>query len=397
MENNHASIWTVGSGKGGVGKSACVALLAQTLARDLNVIAVDLDLSGSDLHGLLGVRHPKNNLMTFLTGQTDTLLDCVVDTEVSNVQLISCGSSSVSGIAFSIADKARLVAALESLNADVVLCDLGAGSHLDYVDFMCVAERQIMVTTGDPTSIQNTYAFIKACTLRFIELQLSAEPHLHSKYLEIMKPDSRSTITGIERIFSGLGTHHSAAVGKIKNSLQSYCFYVLPNQVFPSDQRRIQHSLGIVCRQYLGCDLIGLPVLVADAGLAANIRQMISPISVGVGATFTQTLNKIVDVLIAASPQERRSLRRSMSRLSSSFAWLNSSPESAHGDLGPINTLEDVLDRIPSAASADKHKHNETLDASPPVVDDILDEEPKTLRPSMNRITLFQIRRSRTN
>ena len=46
-----------GSGGKGVGKSVVAALLCEALAqRELRVVAVDLDLAGCNLHGLLGYR-----------------------------------------------------------------------------------------------------------------------------------------------------------------------------------------------------------------------------------------------------------------------------------------------------------------------------------------------------
>ena len=59
MDPKRTPIWSIAGGKGGVGKSVLVALLCEALAkRELRVVALDLDLAGCNLHGLLGVPYP---------------------------------------------------------------------------------------------------------------------------------------------------------------------------------------------------------------------------------------------------------------------------------------------------------------------------------------------------
>src|SRR5690606_3441331 len=67
-------IWAVGGGKGGVGKSLISSSLATSLTRQGNqVIAVDLDLGGANLHTTLGVDLPRQGLSDFLSGRTRDL------------------------------------------------------------------------------------------------------------------------------------------------------------------------------------------------------------------------------------------------------------------------------------------------------------------------------------
>ena len=69
-----ATIISVASGKGGVGKSIVSGNLGLVLAKmGKRVVLVDLDVGGADLHILFGLLYPSTTLSDFLTRRIDTL------------------------------------------------------------------------------------------------------------------------------------------------------------------------------------------------------------------------------------------------------------------------------------------------------------------------------------
>ena len=63
---NNMKLWSIGGGKGGIGKSLVTLGLGVSLARQgKQVILIDLDLGAANLHTLMGVRHPMSAWSTF--------------------------------------------------------------------------------------------------------------------------------------------------------------------------------------------------------------------------------------------------------------------------------------------------------------------------------------------
>ena len=89
----------VASGKGGVGKSLISANLSIALGQaGKRVVLADLDLGGSNLHTMLGLRSVRAGIGTFLTDKGASFDDIVVPTEYDNVRFIP-GDAEIPGIA----------------------------------------------------------------------------------------------------------------------------------------------------------------------------------------------------------------------------------------------------------------------------------------------------------
>ena len=69
-----ATIISIASGKGGVGKSIVAGNLGLVLARmGKRVVLVDLDVGGADLHIMFGLLYPPVTLTDFLVRRVESL------------------------------------------------------------------------------------------------------------------------------------------------------------------------------------------------------------------------------------------------------------------------------------------------------------------------------------
>ncbi len=136
----------VASGKGGVGKSLLSANLSIALGQaGKKVILADIDLGASNLHLVLGHQAPKNGLGTFLTGAS-SFEDIIAKTDYENVSFIP-GDSEIPGItSIKTSQKRLLINKLIQSEADYVILDLGAGTHLNILDFFLLSPRGIIIT-----------------------------------------------------------------------------------------------------------------------------------------------------------------------------------------------------------------------------------------------------------
>ncbi len=165
-----AVIYAIGGGKGGSGKSFLAANLGVMFARaGHHTVLVDLDLGGSNLHSLLGIRHVKRGLNSYLGRSVNDLSETAAATEIPNLQLISSMDCSLEIGNLFYAQKVKIINAIRRLPYDVVFLDLGAGTTYNVLDFFLTAHHGVFVFTPEPTSIQNAVQFIKAIYLRRVK------------------------------------------------------------------------------------------------------------------------------------------------------------------------------------------------------------------------------------
>ena len=163
-------IYSIGGGKGGVGKSFIVASLGALFAKQgKKVVLVDLDLGASNLHTFFGIKHPKSGIDGFLNRTVTKLEDAAVPTVVPNLSLISSLHCPMEIANLYHAQKQKVISALRSVPFEYILLDLGAGTHFNTLDFFLNSKNGIIILTPEPTSIENSFRFIKATYLRSLK------------------------------------------------------------------------------------------------------------------------------------------------------------------------------------------------------------------------------------
>lgn len=152
----------VASGKGGVGKTWFAITLAHCLARrDQRTLLFDADLGLANLDIQLGLM-PKQDLGSVLAGRL-TLNQAVLGFEEGGFDIVAgrSGSGSLANIPASriqiLSDDLTLLAAAY----DKVILDLGAGVERTVRQFTNNVGTCVVVTTDEPTSLTDAYAFIK--------------------------------------------------------------------------------------------------------------------------------------------------------------------------------------------------------------------------------------------
>ena len=152
----------VASGKGGVGKTWCSITLSHALARaGKKVLLFDGDLGLANVDVQLGLM-PKRDLNDVIRGRLG--LDKVIQRyEEGGFDIVAgrSGQASLSAL-----PSQRLTLLRDQLlevanNYDVVIMDLGAGVDRTVRMFSATATKTLLVSTDEPTSLTDAYAFIK--------------------------------------------------------------------------------------------------------------------------------------------------------------------------------------------------------------------------------------------
>jgi len=177
--SGYANIWSVGGGKGGVGKSVATANIGCVLARrGESVILVDADLGGANLHTYFGIKYPPRGLEDFLQGRCAALADVALETPVKGLRLISGGGEFLGIANPAYARKQKLIRHIKKLEADHIIVDLGAGSSYNVLDFFALSKRGIVLLVPEPAAIQNAYIFLKSFIYRRLARLFSKRPEI---------------------------------------------------------------------------------------------------------------------------------------------------------------------------------------------------------------------------
>ncbi len=164
-----ARVVSITSGKGGVGKTICVANLAVVMAKRgyrVLVIDADLGLANIDLHFGL---NPKFNLNHFFAGEK-TLQDILVQT-TCGITVLPAGSGLQQYTHLDSTQKLHLMEEIDLLHGrfDVVLIDTEAGISENVTYFILASQEIIVITTPEPTALSDAYALMKLLSTMFNE------------------------------------------------------------------------------------------------------------------------------------------------------------------------------------------------------------------------------------
>ena len=171
LQKKAPEILVVGSGKGGVGKSCLAVNTAVAAARKgWRVILVDADLGCSNVETILGTRSGRRLDEFFHQKGPKELARLLFSTHYENLRLIpgATGLLDVSNPNF--AQKLAFLRELRRLDADLIIVDLEAGTHLNALDIFLITETNgLLVITPEKTSIDNAFKFLRAALFRRIE------------------------------------------------------------------------------------------------------------------------------------------------------------------------------------------------------------------------------------
>lgn len=256
----------IASGKGGVGKSLFSANVGITLGKlGKKTVLVDLDLGASNLHLVIGQQAPKVGIGTYLGGVTKNFNDLIMPTDYPNVYFIA-GDAEIPGLtALKISQKNDLIKKIQQIEADYVILDLGAGTHLTILDLFLLSPQGIIVTAPTVTATLNGYLFLKNAVFRLMYNSFKKNSKAY-KFLEDLKKDSNSLqrlyipklVESIENI-----DPQSAAV--FKHRMEQFKPRLVLNMIDdPKDADKAQ-KIRRSCSEYLGLDLDHLGIVYRDS------------------------------------------------------------------------------------------------------------------------------------
>lgn len=266
-------IWAIGGGKGGVGKSLVTANTSICLAlMGYKVITVDLDLGGANMHTCLGVPIPEKTLSDYISKKVNSIQELIVPTAIKNLSIIS-GAQDELGVAnLKQMQKNKILSKLGELDADYILLDLGAGTTFNTLDFFISADKGILVILPEPTSIENTYRFIKSVyhrRLKMIEELLDIQPLINQAMNAKLSTESLTPVDLVKKI-----TAINPEMGmKVQREISRFKPQIIMNQIRSQQDIDIGFSIQSVCKRYFGIDMNYVGYLDYDSTVWQSVKK----------------------------------------------------------------------------------------------------------------------------
>ena len=269
-------LWSIGGGKGGIGKSVFTLGLGISLARlGKRVILLDADLGGANLHTLMGVRYPAHTLEDFLLKRVEHLEDIVLDTQIAGIGLI-CGADDILGAANpTFSQKIRVLNQIESLPADFVLLDLGAGTSYNTLDFFNYSPGKIAVFTNQATSLQNVYGFLKNSLFRKISRDFAKDEYLIWLLYQSGSKDPEVKVESISDLLTLLQRKDEYRYKEVLQLLRDFQVLLVVNMIKTDLDFQAAQIIQHVSHRFLDLTPQVLGYLHYDQAIEQAVNQMV--------------------------------------------------------------------------------------------------------------------------
>ncbi|MGQ0527401.1 MAG: MinD/ParA family protein [Alphaproteobacteria bacterium] len=241
------NVIAVASGKGGVGKTWFSISLAHAFAKNgKRVLLFDGDLGLANVDVQLGLM-PKRDLNDVIRGRLS--IDKVIQPfEDGGFDIIAgrSGQASLSAL-----PSQRLAILRDQLldvarQYDVVIADLGAGVDRTVRMFSASATSTVLVTTDEPTSLTDAYAFIKLGNAAGMSKNTSIVVNMAPSYAEGEK--TYKTLLKACENFLRLSPPHAGTIradSKVKDSIRNQTPLLIrsPNSDAAEDITKVAEEL----------------------------------------------------------------------------------------------------------------------------------------------------------
>lgn len=289
-----ATIVSIASGKGGVGKSVVASNLALLLAkRGLRVVLADLDVGGADSHILFGLMNPPLTLTDFVNRRVERLDAIAQPLPVhAGLKLIPGTGDTLATANMPYAKKKRLIRHLSALEADVIVADVGAGTGYHALDFFLMADHHLAVATPDPTSVLDLYRFIKLAAIRRVLSFFLAREAMAEAL-------SDRDFASVEEVLAAAGQADVAGRDVAETALSSFHPLLVVNRV--SGRSRV-NVLGLrnLLKEYIGGELSMLGEIPDDPAVQRSVRSFLPVVETEPQCPSARALVSMADALLAA-------------------------------------------------------------------------------------------------
>ncbi len=245
----------IGGGKGGTGKSLIAVQLGLLIAElGLRVVLVDADLNGANLHTFFGLEDPCWSLGHVLSGEKE-LHEVVLPTGVQELGLVAGLYQDLRDIS-DLSQVERLASALDALDADITLWDVGSGAGAWQTRLFDQAQVGLLVSAPTYQGMERDYFFLRRLCLWKMQGILTDMPPLQGwlpmPWLTAMRVKEPQRAHALRR------------------ALRKKPVYCLVNGISQSTDSHLERETASVVRRFFGLRTVPLGSLEYDERLSLS-------------------------------------------------------------------------------------------------------------------------------
>ena len=293
----------VGGGKGGIGKTLVSSSLAIELARrGKEVVLVDADLGGANVHTCLGMDPPLVTLSDFVNRRVTNIEDVALPTGVAGLRVVAGALDALDAANPKYQQKQKLLRRVQQLDVDYVVLDLGAGTHFNVLDFFLVADQGVAVLMPEPTSIENVYRFVKAAFFRRLGYLSDQVP---IKQLVEQAMSQRGAPRTPYQMLSEVERMAPECAPLIQETIRSYRPGLIVNQARTREDLEMGYSVTAAWKKFFGLEMDFLGALSYDDEVWKSVRRRRPVLVEKPSSRVAQDFSAVVNELLFLEQQQR--------------------------------------------------------------------------------------------
>ncbi|GMO26888.1 MAG: P-loop NTPase [Termitinemataceae bacterium] len=295
----------IASGKGGVGKSLVAANLAVAFAQSgKKVVLADLDLGASNLHLIIGHTKLGGSLGAFLNNPKIDFSSLIADTDIPNLRFIP-GDAEIPGTAnLKVSQRNMLIRKLLSIEADILIIDLGAGTHQSILEFFLISGRGIVVSSPAVTATLNAYVFLKNTVFRLMYSSFK-KGSIAFEYLDELRKDSNGLkMLYLPKMLEEIEKRDPTSTVKFKNALSHFRPRLIINMLDDPKDVDVAMKIRRSCENYLSVQIEHLGVMYRDSIQDVSLQSRLPIVLYKPGAVLSQAIYRIADKILSIPEEE---------------------------------------------------------------------------------------------
>jgi len=291
----------IASGKGGVGKSLVSANLGVAFAQaGQRVILADLDLGASNLHLVLGHQSPKTGIGVFLNDTRSEFRDVIVETDVRGLRFIP-GDTEIPGTAnlkpFQLKALVNRLLSLKD-DADILILDLGAGTHQSILDFFLLSGQGIVVSAPIVTAVLNAYVFLKNAVFRLM-FTVFGKGSQAAIYLEKARKDgSGHQKLYIPKLLPEIKKIDHESYNKFMKRIENFHPRLIMNMIDDPKDADVAMKIRRSCEEYLDLKIEHLGVIYRDSIQDTALSSRLPIVLYKPQSVLSQAIYRIADKIL---------------------------------------------------------------------------------------------------